>query len=278
MSWLGWFVLSSFLLGANARLFCVEEVKLTVTAELVGIVPPKVGTVQSTHDVTNGEHIHSVKQKICSRYGLNGKDFYLSYENTRLKGECAVCDYGMQKETKVFLFNSTGGAKPEEGPCPKKYDPVMNKLFWTFWDGPGTSNKRLLRCGPHAETLPNGLQPQCDPESAFYCCSQYGHCGNTKEHCHGPKECVNSREGKYYIRNGANGTAATEPTRVTKATMGSKHLTMEDFEAKLSELEDVQAKATNSTASIEQRLAILEAKMQKMDTRLERFENDKRGK
>jgi len=33
---------------------------------------------------------------------------------------------------------------------------------------------------------------KCDPDSEFYCCSEYGFCGNTTEHC-GCDKCVDSR-------------------------------------------------------------------------------------
>ncbi|CAH1252412.1 PTPRF [Branchiostoma lanceolatum] len=39
-----------------------------------------------------------------------------------------------------------------------------------------------LRCGPDFPA-PGASQGECDPESCFPCCSQYGYCGNTDDHC-----------------------------------------------------------------------------------------------
>ena len=47
------------------------------------------------------------------------------------------------------------------------------------------------RCGVDA-LLPNGAPAQCDPTGEYFCCSKYGHCGNTDEHCN-CSDCVNYR-------------------------------------------------------------------------------------
>ncbi|KAI8510906.1 hypothetical protein Bbelb_118220 [Branchiostoma belcheri] len=39
-----------------------------------------------------------------------------------------------------------------------------------------------LRCGTNFPA-PGGGPGECDPESCFPCCSQYGYCGNTDDHC-----------------------------------------------------------------------------------------------
>jgi len=46
-------------------------------------------------------------------------------------------------------------------------------------------------CGPK-NPLPDGSgKPgECNPDSDFFCCSKWGHCGSTAEHCSCPK-CVN---------------------------------------------------------------------------------------
>ena len=47
------------------------------------------------------------------------------------------------------------------------------------------------RCGVDA-LLPNGAPAQCDPTGEYFCCSKYGHCGNTDEHCN-CSDCVDYR-------------------------------------------------------------------------------------
>ena len=48
------------------------------------------------------------------------------------------------------------------------------------------------RCGPDVP-LPDGSPAQCDPSGEYYCCSKWGYCGDTEEHCQCP-ECVNYRK------------------------------------------------------------------------------------
>ena len=45
------------------------------------------------------------------------------------------------------------------------------------------------KCGV-SNPLPNGNPAQCDPNGPGYCCSKWGHCGNTPSHCDCP-ECIN---------------------------------------------------------------------------------------
>ena len=47
------------------------------------------------------------------------------------------------------------------------------------------------RCGVDA-LLPNGTPAQCDPTGEYFCCSKYGHCGNTDEHCN-CSDCIDYR-------------------------------------------------------------------------------------
>ena len=47
------------------------------------------------------------------------------------------------------------------------------------------------RCGVDA-LLPNGAPAQCDPTGEYFCCSKYGHCGNTDEHCN-CSDCLDYR-------------------------------------------------------------------------------------
>ncbi|XP_078666203.1 uncharacterized protein LOC144908469 isoform X3 [Branchiostoma floridae x Branchiostoma belcheri] len=46
-----------------------------------------------------------------------------------------------------------------------------------------------LRCGPEFPA-PDAAPGECDPDSCFPCCSQWGHCGNTPDHCD-CADCVN---------------------------------------------------------------------------------------
>ena len=48
------------------------------------------------------------------------------------------------------------------------------------------------RCGPEYP-LPDGSSAQCDPVSEFYCCSKWGYCGDTDQHCECP-DCINYRK------------------------------------------------------------------------------------
>ena len=50
------------------------------------------------------------------------------------------------------------------------------------------------RCGNEYLAL-NGLPAQCDPQGGLPCCSKFGYCGNTLEHCNCP-ECLDYRKGK----------------------------------------------------------------------------------
>ena len=45
------------------------------------------------------------------------------------------------------------------------------------------------KCGT-SNLLPNGNPAQCDPNGPGYCCSKWGHCGNTPSHCD-CSECIN---------------------------------------------------------------------------------------
>lgn len=47
------------------------------------------------------------------------------------------------------------------------------------------------RCGPE-NPLEDGSLAECDPNSAYYCCSAFGFCGSTQEHCF-CETCVNYR-------------------------------------------------------------------------------------
>ena len=45
------------------------------------------------------------------------------------------------------------------------------------------------RCGSEFP-LEDGSPSKCDPDSAIFCCSSAGYCGNTEAHCSCPK-CKN---------------------------------------------------------------------------------------
>ena len=47
-------------------------------------------------------------------------------------------------------------------------------------------------CGPELP-LEDGSPSRCDPDSADFCCSAYGYCGGTEEHCN-CDTCVNYKE------------------------------------------------------------------------------------
>ena len=55
------------------------------------------------------------------------------------------------------------------------------------------------RCGNEFLAL-NGLPAQCDPQGGLPCCSKFGYCGNTLEHCNCP-ECFDYRKGTPQARN-----------------------------------------------------------------------------
>ena len=63
----------------------------------------------------------------------------------------------------------------------------------------GTENlvRNDKRCGDSYK-LTNGSVAECDPYSNFFCCSKWGFCGDTSEHCECP-ECVDYR--KHYSLN-----------------------------------------------------------------------------
>ena len=48
------------------------------------------------------------------------------------------------------------------------------------------------RCGSSVP-LDDGSPAQCDPKTEYYCCSKWGYCGSTDEHCD-CADCVNYRK------------------------------------------------------------------------------------
>ena len=50
------------------------------------------------------------------------------------------------------------------------------------------------RCGCEFP-LPNGAPAKCESDGKFHCCSEWGFCGDTAEHCNCPT-CIDYREGK----------------------------------------------------------------------------------
>ena len=56
------------------------------------------------------------------------------------------------------------------------------------------------RCGVDAP-LPNGAPAQCDASGEYFCCSKYGHCGNTEEHCN-CADCIDFRSPRSPILKG----------------------------------------------------------------------------
>ena len=57
-------------------------------------------------------------------------------------------------------------------------------------DGVRSDNK----CGPEVP-LEDGSPARCDPDSPDFCCSSYGYCGGTVDHC-SCETCVNYNPSK----------------------------------------------------------------------------------
>lgn len=49
------------------------------------------------------------------------------------------------------------------------------------------------RCG-NEFPLSNGLPAKCNPDGGYHCCSEYGYCGSTEEHCNCAK-CIDYQRG-----------------------------------------------------------------------------------
>ena len=94
-------------------------------------------------------------------------------------GSPSQCD-----PSELYCCSSWGfcGITPEHCECPECIDYRKHKSNIT---------KMWTRCGPSFQ-LPNGSPTQCDPFGELYCCSKWGFCGDTNEHCECP-ECVNYR-------------------------------------------------------------------------------------
>ena len=58
------------------------------------------------------------------------------------------------------------------------------KIFALEWREDG-------RCGNEFPLL-NGRPAECNPEGGYYCCSEFGYCGSTEDHCNCPK-CTDHR-------------------------------------------------------------------------------------
>ena len=62
------------------------------------------------------------------------------------------------------------------------------------------------KCG-YSNLLPDGNPGQCDPFGPGYCCSKWGNCGNTADHCDCP-ECVDYKallpDGNMNLKFGAS--------------------------------------------------------------------------
>ena len=59
------------------------------------------------------------------------------------------------------------------------------------------------KCG-EGNPLPNGSPAQCNPSGKDFCCSKYGFCGGTDEHCQ-CDECIdykNPQAKGIYFKNG----------------------------------------------------------------------------
>ena len=48
------------------------------------------------------------------------------------------------------------------------------------------------RCGPNFKA-PNGKDAECIPGGTKFCCSEWGHCGRTSNHCY-CNECIDYRD------------------------------------------------------------------------------------
>ena len=80
---------------------------------------------------------------------------------------------------------TSGGTKTQQAPEPKLTTAPPQKFTSTGKyrdDG---------KCGPEFP-LEDGSAAECDPNSEYWCCSEFGFCGGTQEHCFCEK-CVNFR-------------------------------------------------------------------------------------
>ena len=85
---------------------------------------------------------------------------------------------------------------------------VMKKLWWDWSDGQDKSGK----CGPSAQKI-NGQIAQCDPNSDYPCCSKWGMCGGSDQHCN-CDHCIDYR--KQSPRSASNPKETTRSTDMSK--------------------------------------------------------------
>ena len=82
---------------------------------------------------------------------------------------------------------------------------ILRPLSDTKDDDSGNRTHRSDgRCGSEF-TLPNGDPAECDPTGDYFCCSKWGFCGMTEEHCD-CAECIDyripeSESRKHYFHN-----------------------------------------------------------------------------
>ena len=70
------------------------------------------------------------------------------------------------------------------------------------------------RCGSEVP-LEDGSPATCDPDSPDFCCSEYGYCGGTEEHCN-CDTCVNYKEEEEEV-NREDTTLRPEEEEVNRA-------------------------------------------------------------
>lgn len=106
----------------------------------------------------------------CSEWGFCGIS----------QGHCG-CD-------KCVDYRPKGGDKKVKSKLLNDEKSSSNKTWWSWEDG----TDKMGRCGPLAPKI-SGRVPECDPNSEDHCCSEWGFCGGSKEHCT-CKKCVDYRK------------------------------------------------------------------------------------
>jgi len=89
---------------------------------------------------------------------------------------------------------STGGSRPAPAPAPAPAPVAASPVFKPAPVQTFTSNGKYRpdgKCGAEYP-LEDGSIAECDPNSQYYCCSEFGFCGDTQEHCF-CDACVNYR-------------------------------------------------------------------------------------
>ena len=129
-----------------------------------------------------------IQNTLYRKDGRCGSNFKLS------NGTAAQCD----PESQFPCCSEFGycGATQEHCDCPNCIDYGNGKELLSKDTSFETNTlyRKDGRCGCDFK-LSNGTAAQCDPESVFPCCSEFGYCGVTQEHCD-CSNCIDYRKGK----------------------------------------------------------------------------------